>query len=228
MNRLGVITGLATEADCLSVFPAAERPSVRCAGADVARAREAAGSLISEGCAGLLSFGMAGGLDGALGAGTVVIADSVVAPDGRRFATRAAWREGLRDVVGGAEAATIAPLAGSDRIVATVQAKRNLREATGAAAVDMESHGVAEVAAEAGVPFLALRAVADPGDREVPAWVMSVVADDGRVRPSLVTAGLLARPWTLGALIGLARESRKARASLRRVALVAGPGFGFR
>ena len=228
MNRLGVITGLATEADCLDVLPAAERPAVRCAGADVARAREAAGSLISEGCAGLLSFGMAGGLDAALDSGTVVIADAVVAPDGRRFATRAAWREGLRDAVGGAQAATIAQLSGSDRIVATVQAKRDLRVTTGAAAVDMESHGVAEVAAEAGVPFLALRAVADPGDRAVPAWVIGAVSRDGRVRSSLVTAGILAKPWMLWALIGLARENRKARAGLRRVALLAGPGFGFR
>ncbi len=226
MNRLGIITGLASEADCLSEIPVDRRPLVESAGASAAGARRVARALLSRGCTGLLSFGTAGGLAPDLGPGALVMADAVIAPDGRRFATDARWRDGLGAALAGEAGLTVATLAGSEHAVSTPAAKRRLRETTGAAAVDMESVGVAEVASQADVPFLALRAIADPAARAIPPWVMKAVLEDGGIDPMGIIRPLLARPWTVWALIGLARENGKALAALRRVATRTGGGFG--
>ncbi len=229
MARLGVITGLVSERDCLAVFPAAARPSTHCAGIGTAAARKASRALIAEGCTALLSLGMGGGLDPNLNAGAIVIAERIVTADGRSLATENAWRKSLVEVLTGAgDMVSVAPIAGSESVVTSVEAKQNLRRLTGAAIVDMESVGVAEVAAEAGLPFLALRAVADTAGRSVPAWVLRGVGADGGLRPWVVAAGLLVRPWAWPIVAGLGWDSRRARAGLRRVAMLSGPGFGLR
>ena len=171
MGRLGVITGLAREADCLDVFAAAERPPVGIAAARPAKAADLAEEMIGDGCKALLSFGMAGGLSTDLKAGDLVIASSVIAPDGTIFETSGPWLETVRAAIGEREGVTVAAIAGSDRAVATPAAKRALAEETGAAAVDMESHAVAKAAADGGAAFLVIRAVADPVDRAIPDWV---------------------------------------------------------
>ena len=226
MERPGVITGLLSEAECLTELPAERRPAVKCAGVGAIRARNAAQTLVSEGCDGLVSFGVAGGLDRNLAPGTVVIADRVTTPEGGRIPTDTAWAEGLVHAIGGRVAMTRAPIAGSDTVIASATGKRELHESTGAAAVDMESHGIGEVAAAAGIRFLAVRAIADPAARAIPPWVLKGVAEDGSLRPAAVIAPLLARPWTVWALIGLARENGKALRSLRRVASLGGPRLG--
>lgn len=199
---------------------------VRCAGASTARAREAARDLIGEGCTGLLSFGMAGGLAAAVRPGTVVVAEAVIAPDGRRIATAADWRGRLYDMLGGRVPVAGAAIAASETVVATPAAKRALFEATSAAAVDMESLGVAEAAQAAEVPFLALRVIADPARRAVPGWIIGAIGADGRPRPGAVAAGFFRKPADIPTLFALARDSARALRVLRRVALIAGPGFG--
>ena len=56
-------------------------------------------------------------------------------------------------------------LAGVEQVVAARACKAALRSETGAAAVDMESHIAAAYAAEAGLPFAALRVISDPATR---------------------------------------------------------------
>lgn len=227
MNPLGVITGITREADCLTVFPADERPLVRCSGASSDRAHAMARELIAEGCRALLSFGTAGGLKPDLIPGTVIIADKVIEPGGRTYPTSAPWCERLRQALENGDAVRVAPLAGSDSVAATVAAKRALGEAASALGVDMESHAVAAAADGAGIPFLAVRAIADPLGRAIPNWILSGITEEGSVDHGAVIAGLLGNPRDLPALIGLAGESAKAIRSLRRVARRAGPFFGF-
>ena len=227
MNPLGVITGITREADCLTVFPADERPLVRCSGANSDRAHVMARELIDEGCRGLLSFGTAGGLKPDSTPGTVIVADKVIEPGGRTFATSAPWCERLRQALEDVEAVRVAPLAGSDSMVATVAAKRALGEDGSPVGVDMESHAVAAAADGAGIPFLVVRAIADPLGRAIPNWILSGITEEGSVDHGAVIAGLLGNPWDLPALIGLAGESTKAIRSLRRVARRGGPFFGF-
>ena len=174
---------------------------------------------------GLVSFGIAGGLRPDLASGTVVVADSVIAPDGRALETAEAWRRGLVAACGSA-GMVIAAVAGSERIVGEVAEKRALAVATGAAAVDMESHAVAAAAVEAGVPVLVVRAVADTAARRLPEWVAACVAADGSRRWGGIAAAVFRNPGDLGAMMALAADSARALAALRGVAGRAGPLFG--
>jgi hopanoid-associated phosphorylase len=225
---LGIITGLIGEAHTLAGFPAPERPSIFCSGANSARALEGARTLVSDGCAGLLSYGMAGGLDPGLDPGAVVVPDAVIAPGGELIETDKAWRQSLRAALGPSMEVSAQPLAGSDTLVSSVAAKKRLYRDTDAVAVDMESHAVARAARDGGVPFLALRVIADPAGRAVPEWIVRAISAGGRPRPGRILAGLLFRPWEVGVVIGLAGDSRKALGRLGRVALLAGPRFGLR
>lgn len=227
MAHIGIVTGLASEAECLEAIDAERRPPVGVAGANAARARAAAEHLIGQGCAGLLSFGLAGGLDPTVEPGTAVLADAVVDPAGARLEADAGWRAALARLLEGRVLYRVGAVAGSAGSVDDVRAKHALHERTGALAVDMESHGVAQAAVAAGKPFLAVRVVADPAARAIPPWVLSAIDDDGSIRPAVIAGGLVMQPWAIKDLIGLARENGRAIATLRGVAAHAGPGFGF-
>ncbi len=90
---------------------------------------------------------------------------------------------------------------GSDEMAADVATKLRLREATGAMAVDMESHIVAEAAARHGLPFAVARAISDASDRALPRAAQAGMAPDGRMDVMAVLKALAARPWELPALI---------------------------
>jgi hopanoid-associated phosphorylase len=218
-GRVAVVTGLRSEARCLRGLSV----RVACSGASPERARAEAARLLAEGAAALVSFGLAGGLAPELCPGDLLVPEAVLSPHGRSIPTDPAWRGrlwaslergGLR-VIGGM-------LAGSEQVVATVAAKRSLRAATGAAAVDMESHAVAAVARAAGLPFLVLRAIADPHDRALPQTALEVVRPDGHVRVRGVLGGVIRQPGQLLALFRLGRDSAAALATLRRAARLAG------
>ena len=223
MSKLGVITGLAREAECFRSFPSQRSLLVRCAGGSSERAGEIARILVGDGCTGLVSFGIAGGLQPGLGSGALVIAGSVIGPDNSRIKTDTAWRQKLTGVLERELLLVDSDLYGRDQAVLLSAQKRRLHDQIAAAAVDMESHAVARVSAELRVPFIAVRAIADPVDRDVPSWVTEVIGTDGRPRASAVIAGLIRHPFDVPALMRLGADTEKAIASLRRVALTAGP-----
>ncbi len=84
--------------------------------------------------------------------------------------------------------------------------------------MDMESHAVARVASKAGLPFLVLRAIADPAHRAVPISAVGGLGPDGHTRTLAVLGNLLLRPWELPDLLRLSRDMRKGLRTLRRVA----------
>ncbi|MGF1641098.1 MAG: purine phosphorylase [Rhodospirillales bacterium] len=223
MVRLGIVTGLASEVGCLGTVGAGAR--VVCAAADPGRADRAVRDLLARGCRGLISFGIAGGLDPGVAVGTPILAATVVTPDGRRLPTDAAWRERVRTRLASDVVAIGGDLVGSDHVVGDEAAKRRLREASGAAAVDMESHVVASAAAACAVPFVVIRVVSDGAGDVIPAWVPATIRPDGRPATAAVLRGLLARPGDLPNLVRLRANSRRALVTLRRVAARAGPLF---
>src|SRR4029077_17804193 len=75
--------------------------------------------------------------------------------------------------------AVVTDIAGVDSPVATIQQKLALLAATGAGAVDMESHVVARVAARQAIPFAVLRVVADPQARDLPPAALVGMRSDG-------------------------------------------------
>lgn len=214
MSGIGVVTGLNAEARILRRLPNLAPERLACAGASTARARDGAQRLAAAGAGGLLSFGVAGGLAPELPPGSLVLAEAVVA-DGEPRAASAGWHAAVL-AAGSTVALTSGLLVGSDRPLTGAADKARLHRTSGALAVDMESHAVAAVAAARGLPFLALRAVADPADRSIPAAALGAIGPDGRSRLGPVLAGLARRPWELPALLALNDAFRQALGALER------------
>lgn len=225
MARLGIVTGLASEAGCLASLAAGGDAMVLCAGADGGRAGLAARQLIERGCGGLLSFGMAGGLDPDLAPGAVTLPRRVLDAAGHAVTVDEPWRDRLAALLSGM-AIGAGDIAGSTELVASVAAKQRLRQMTGAAAVDMESLALGKEARRAGIPFLVVRVIADPADRAPPPWAADTIDAAGRVRTLAALWALLRHPADLPTAMSLAGDSRAALAALRRVAAGAGPLFG--
>jgi len=109
-----------------------------------------------------------------------------------------------------------AVLLGSDVIVASAAEKERLLLSSGAIAVDMESHGAARAATRAGVPFLAIRAIADPAHRALPKAALGAVAPDGSTRVLSTLIQCAKAPGDFPALLQLGSDSNKALKTLRR------------
>ena len=230
MTRFAVVTGLAFEARLIErAFARAGQkpPGLACAGPGCERARAAAARLLAGGAEMLVSFGLCGGLDPALRPGDLLLADEVIVGPDRAVGTSAPWRAtvktrlsraGLR-VAGGA-------LLGHAHALASAGEKRALFESTGARAVDTESHGVALAADAAGAPFLVVRAVADPVERNLPRAALKAAGPDGRLRLLSVLTTMYLRPWEGPAMVRLAYETRLALDALERIAGPRGALFG--
>jgi adenosylhomocysteine nucleosidase len=107
-------------------------------------------------------------------------------------------------------------LTSAQPIGAVVDKAAAFRE-TGAVAVDMESLGVAEVAAAHDLPFIAVRVIVDTAADVLPRAVMAA-SRDGQVNIPRLIGGLAVAPLDLIALIRLAQRYRAATRSLAAVA----------
>ena len=227
-HRVGIITGLAREAQCFQRQEADERLKVVCVAADAARAAAAARELAGPaGCCGLVSFGVAGGLAPGVQPGALLVPDSVVTLQGETLATDSRWRRRLIDGLNWPLPPIAERILGTDSAIDSAEHKLCLWRQTGAHAVDMESHAVARAAVAADVPFLVIRAMADPCQRDIPLWLSATITDDGTPDLGAVLAGLLQRPWHLPRLTVLGLDFRRAIKTLRRVALRGQPLFFF-
>lgn len=224
---LGFVVGFAAEADLLRRRCPAARGMIEVAGADGARAAAGTQALFARGAALVLSVGYAGALEIGERSGTILLAETVIAPDGRRFACD----DGAVAALAGLLTAAGVPyrfgaLAGSDRPVATALDKATLRAGARARGVDMESHGVAAAATEAGRPWAALRVLLDPAERDLPQAALVALDGEGRVHARRLIAALLRRPWEILGLVRLARDARAARRSLGRAAAALARALG--
>ncbi len=199
---LGVVVGLAAEARIARPLQAV----VRIGGGTPAGAEMAAESLAAGGVVGLLSFGLAGGLDPALKPGDLLVPRAV-----RAFGQSWPADAGLLALLGGP---TIELLLGEGAVVASAAAKRQLWQATGAAAVDLESGAVAQAALRHDLPFAVLRAVCDPASRSLPPATLAALDAAGRVRPLRFLAATLRHPGQFAALLALASDAANARRAL--------------
>jgi hypothetical protein len=117
-------------------------------------------------------------------------------------------------------------LLGVSAPVADPEQKRALHLKTGAIAVDMESHVVADVAAEHGLPMAAIRVVTDPAVRAVPAAALTAMRPNGTIDLVAMARSLLRKPRELSALLRTALDAQAARAALQRGRELLGPGLG--
>jgi len=177
---------------------------------------------------GVISFGVAGGLDTSLKSGDVVVADEVMSGDNRWLAGFALNDDLIgRLTVGLGRRVVRGGLAGVEDVVVAQASKTALRNETGAAAVDMESHIAAAYAAESGLPFAALRVISDPADRALPALARNAIKPNGDIDLRMILRGVVRNPRTLRALVSTGIDFNRALRSLRgcRDFLVGGHGL---
>jgi adenosylhomocysteine nucleosidase len=182
----------------------------------------AAENAARHGYRGIVSFGVAGGLASSLRPGDWVVASSVVDSQTSNVTDRA-WSNKLLDLIGGAR---YAPIVGVDDPIAHPTIKRELHRATGAAAVDMESHVVARLAAEHNLAFAAVRVIVDPAERAIPRAALVGMNADGRTNVPAILRELIARPAQLSRLARIALDAFVARSEMQRVRQLLGPHFG--
>jgi hopanoid-associated phosphorylase len=176
---------------------------------------------------GVISFGVAGGLDPSLKSGDVVVATEVMAGDARWLAGLTLNEELIASVALGRSRVVRGGLAGVEEVIAAQARKAALWLQTGAAAVDMESHIAAAYATEAGLPFAALRVISDPAHRALPALARNAIKPNGDIDVRMVLRGVVRNPRTLRALVSTGIDFNRALKSLRgcRGFLLGGEGL---
>lgn len=226
MNGVGVVAALEAEARTLGIAvrrrdglsSLGDGALLAISGMGSALAAIAARHLVDAGAAALMSFGLAGGLDPSLSAGTVVLPSEIIARGGARFPTSTSWREQLTGAIAKLRPVSGGSLLTSVAAIGAVADKAAAFRETGAVAVDLESAAVAEVAAAHHLPFIAVRVIVDTAADMLPPAVMAA-SDGGHVNVRRLLGGLAAAPLDLLALIRLARAYRTATRSLAAVAV---------
>lgn len=178
---------------------------------------------LTEGTRGLISFGIAGGLRPGLKPGTIVIGTSVLHSSGRNYPADVRWSDRLFEALPNAESG---PVAGSSTIIANRDEKNAIYLKSGAFAADMESHVVAQIAAERGLPFAVLRVIADPSTLSLPPAAVNGLNPDGSPNIPAVLKSLATQPGQLWDIIRIAGATRRAMKSLFRCHRLLGPGLG--
>jgi len=211
------VTGLVREA---RIVAGVGVTAVSCGGRS-ALLREKLEGALAQGADGIISIGIAGGLAPSLKSGDCVIASAIIT-EGQHILTDASWTARLSARL---PAALVGPLTSSDGILLGEISKGALFRATGAYAVDMESHIVARLAGLHRVPFAALRTIADPAHSELPPLVSGAITQGGTVNLLAVLKAVLLDPRQIPALIRTARESNAAFQALLRCRHVLGLGL---
>ena len=206
-----IVTGLVQEAR----IAAGPGMAVICSSSDPRQLRALLATLDPSSFRGVISFGVAGGLDPALKSGDVVVATEVLAGDGRWLAGLALNDELVARLAMGRRRVVRGGLAGVEQVIGARAGKAALWSETGAAAVDMESHIAAAYAEESGLPFAALRVISDPASRALPAIAMTAIKPNGDIDLRKVLRGVARNPMSLRALVSTGIDFNRALRSLR-------------
>ncbi len=171
-------------------------------GIGMTRATEVTRRVVEElGVSRVVVMGIAGGVDGALDIGDVVVPERVTDRHGADFRPAPMGEHVARGVL-----VTSDTLFGPDDIAA-------LRH-SGVVAVDMETSAVAAVCAATGVPFSVFRAISDHvGEATVDDAVLGLMRADGSPDVRKIAKYLAVRPGQLGRLRDLGRGTKVAAAA---------------
>ena len=221
MSYILAATGLQREAKIIA------RPglvAVSCGGHGALLEAALEAQIARERPRGVMSVGIAGALDPGLRVGDVVTGTRLER-DGRTFnniVIPANAGTHLRNVpemgsrVRGDDGSlksrpsSESEVLGVDLAVTTDTAKAALRAATNAAAVDMESHIAARVAARHKLPFAAIRVISDTAHHDLPPAACVPLRPDGSIDLPRVLVALARQPSQLPALLRLARDTNVA------------------
>jgi adenosylhomocysteine nucleosidase len=179
-------------------------------------------TLVGPDVCGIVSIGLAGALAPIPEVGDLLIGSHVVT-EHEHYACDPGWSRVLRTKLPEAHSVV---MAGVDAPAQHMGAKKELFRATGAHAVDMESHIAARFAHERGLPFVVLRVISDDCHRTLPPAAVERLSLKGNPRLFAVLRSLLREPGQFGELMHTASEASAAFKSLLRGLRVLGPGLG--
>ena len=174
------------------------------------------------GCRSIISFGVAGGLAPDQRPGDWIVASEVIHGETSR-PTHMIWSRNLLETI---PEVRYGPVIGVPAPVADPLAKQDLHARTGAIAVDMESHIVAEFAATHGMSFAVARVIVDPAHRRVPDAALIGLRPGGGTNLTAILREVLAKPAQVLPLLRIAGDAYAARSALLRLRRLLGPGFG--
>ena len=224
----GIVAALPGEARALARLRArgtaqlADGTRLALSGLGHERAAATAKKLVADGADCLISWGSAAALLPALAPGDLLLPETIVTGDEQRLNCDAALIEAFGARFDAGVRIRYGALAEASSVLANVAAKQVLHERTRAIAADMESAAIARVAAEAGISFMAIRAIADDATMILPPAARAAVDDDGALRPLAMLWALAGRPSAmhaqLRALKQLAVAFKAAQNTLERAA----------
>jgi len=186
-------------------------------GMGVRRASEGARILVelsptSKAPEALISFGIAGAVDADLAIGDVVLAEAVYKLDQETLgplSPLAPWSDTAREAVTQALAKRGKRLyAGTAITTGGSQVTRPLLGAMKHPVLEMETAGIAQVAAEKGIPLLSIRAISDGPREPIPFDLGDVMDEDANMRPGKLLGAIIRNPRIIFQSRRMVRNSR--------------------
>lgn len=195
------------------------RVLVAYSGAGGQNAQRAAELLVAKGVTHLVSWGCAAGLSPMVRPGDLVLPEFIVDSEGAKITIDTEVYRHSKSVLSKVGGNHGGGLLTSSHLVSSAKEKNQLHVATGAIALDMESMAVAQVAKQRVLPFLAVRAIADPATSGLPRAVSVALNDQGDIVMAKLLLSILRCPLDIPRLIRLGWQFRKAKMTLKQVAL---------
>jgi len=181
-------------------------------------AQSAAELLVAKGATRLISWGCAGALSESLKPGDLILADKLIDAGNVEMAVNADWHSYTINSLANFVVVHSGRLAESTSIVSSSTEKKQLHSTTGAVALDMESVAIAKIARQYELPFLAIRAIADPVNMDLPLAINYSLNDRGEIVLGKLLLFLVLHPAELPGLIKLGLHFNAARNTLKSIA----------
>ncbi|MDD5204184.1 MAG: hypothetical protein PHS17_02115 [Desulfobacterales bacterium] len=190
-------------------------------GVGIEKGLEGARRLVREGVHALVSVGVASGLRHDLETGDLIVGTRVI--EERNKEQSESWesspacsKPAYEALLGGGIPAKEGPIVSVLSPVSTPKEKAELYRRSHALVSDMESSSIARAAAEADLPFLAVRVVIDPPQRKVDPDLSSCLDQHGRICFPVLWRNLCRKPSLFPELLVMSRDLAVALQALRR------------
>ncbi len=203
--------------DVGSVIEISEGALLVLAGMGPRRARLSSQRLLEQGANALLSWGSAAGLHETLEPGHLILPKLVLNANLTQRYVHPHWHRKLHSALAGKYLPRTEALIESPSVLTKSEQKIALGRRTGAIAADMESAAISEVAHEANIPFLVIRAVSDSAEHGIPPGLVQATDALGRMPWQRVLRLIVLRPWRWPTAIRLGWGFYTAMATLRGV-----------
>jgi adenosylhomocysteine nucleosidase len=170
----------------------------------------------SESLAFCVSSGLAGALKPEYRIGQVLAARTVMAETPRTDAESTGMESSAPLISFASEcgATLVDRFYTAEHVVAKAEEKRHL--GLTADAVEMESFETLRAAAEGGIPAIAIRAISDVSDEDLPLDMSDILTDEGQVSFPRVLGQVALHPGAVPGLVKLGKQSKIAAESLAR------------